>query len=96
MPTPDDRPGGIADADKIILNNEGETADNPGEIVWDGTKFVFRDDAGQYDPREGGGTEILRYVTSNTTITGVRMSRNLRIASGIYLRIADGAELLKR
>lgn len=40
--TPDDIEGGITDTNKVILNNGGLTADNPGEMAFDGSRLSFR------------------------------------------------------
>lgn len=66
MPTPDDLAGGITDADKVILNNAGETADAPGEFVYDGTDFVFRDSVGPFNPRVGGGISEAQHEALDT------------------------------
>jgi hypothetical protein len=67
--TPDDRSGGITDAGKLILRDEGETADNPGEAVFDGTNFVMRDNAGPFNPRTGGASfdEKVKVSANDTT-----------------------------
>jgi hypothetical protein len=67
--TPDDLAGGLTDADKLLLNNAGETADNPGEAVFDGTNFVMRDNAGPFNPRTGGASfdEKVKVSANDTT-----------------------------
>lgn len=52
--TPDRRPGPSYE-EKLILQNEGLTADAQGEMVYNGTSFSFRDSVGAFDPRSGGG-----------------------------------------
>ena len=54
--TPDDRAGGITDAGKMILRDEGLTLDYPGEAIYDDVagEFALRDAAGVFDPRAGG------------------------------------------
>lgn len=52
MPRTPDRFPGNREESKIVLLDEGETADNPGEMVFDGTAFSFRDDVGVFDLRD--------------------------------------------
>ena len=53
--TPDDVYGGITDAAKIVMRNEGLTPDAGGEAVYNGTAWQLRDSLGVYDPRGTGG-----------------------------------------
>lgn len=52
-PTPD-RKAGPRYEEKLILEDEGYTADGPGEMVFDGSDFSFRDSTGLFNPRTGG------------------------------------------
>jgi hypothetical protein len=40
--------------EKLILTDDGYTADNPGEFVFDGSSFSMRDSVGVFNPRSGG------------------------------------------
>ena len=51
--TPDRSPGPRIE-EKLTLTNDGYTADNPGDVVFDGTSFKFRDSTGEFNPRTGG------------------------------------------
>jgi hypothetical protein len=52
--TPDRQPGEALE-EKLVLQDEGLTADNPGEMVFDGTDFQMRDATGIFNPRSGTG-----------------------------------------
>jgi len=92
VPTPDDLAGGIADADKLILNAESETADNPGEVVWNGTSFVMRDSTGLFNPRTGGSDSIPKHITANIDVPAdhTMLAHRPKITDGVTVKIADG------
>jgi hypothetical protein len=50
--TPDRRPGEALE-EKLVLQDEGLTADNPGEMVYRAGAFSFRDAVGILNPRSG-------------------------------------------
>jgi len=54
MPLTPDRSPGPRQEEKLTLSNDGYTADSPGDMVFDGTSFKFRDTTGEFDPRTGG------------------------------------------
>lgn len=55
MPTPDRTPGPEF-VEKLVFENEGHTADNPGELVYNFStgSWELRDATGVFDPRTGG------------------------------------------
>lgn len=53
-PTPDRSPGTRIEEKLRLTSDEGLTADNPGEIVYNGSTFQLRDSTGIFDPRTGG------------------------------------------
>lgn len=53
MPRTPDRSPGASLEEKLILQDEGLTADAPGEMVFSGGVFSFRDGGGAFDPRTG-------------------------------------------
>jgi len=55
VPRTPDRVPGPAEEEKLILQDEGLSADNPGEVVFTGGAFSMRDAVGVFDPRSGGG-----------------------------------------
>ena len=90
----DDLAGGLTDADKILLNNVGETADGPGEMVFDGDCFTMRDNRGSYDPRFTDS--LVRRRFSFDFLIPVDMSLLSRcpiIEDGVEVRIDQEGEL---
>jgi hypothetical protein len=53
--TPDDVYGGVTDAAKIIMRDEGLTTAAGGEAIWNGTAWQMQDALGVFDPREQFG-----------------------------------------
>lgn len=51
--TPDRQPGEALE-EKLVLVDDGLTADNPGEVVYRAGSFSMRDSTGAFDPRSGG------------------------------------------
>lgn len=54
--TPDDIEGGLTDTAKVIMRDEGETLDSPGEFRWNATtgSYEMLDDEGVFNPRDAG------------------------------------------
>lgn len=53
--TPDRRPGALIEDDEIRLGTNGVGPTVAGAFNYDGTSFVMRDSAGNFNPRSGGG-----------------------------------------
>lgn len=54
MPQTPDRSPGPRSEEKINLVNDGYAADDPGDMVYNGSVFQFKDAVGVFDPRTGG------------------------------------------
>lgn len=54
MPRTPDRTPGRRYEEKLTLTNDGLAADGPGDMVFDGSDFSFRDSTGPFNPRTGG------------------------------------------
>ena len=52
--TPDRMPGQRLEEKLHLTSDEGRTADVPGDIIFDGADFKFRDSTGIFNPRTGG------------------------------------------
>lgn len=52
--TPDRTPGRRYEEKLTLTSDEGLTADDSGDMVFDGTDFSFRDATGPFNPRTGG------------------------------------------
>lgn len=50
-----DRVHGSSQEEKLSLQDEGLTADEPGDVVFRSGAFEFRDSVGTFDPRSGSG-----------------------------------------
>jgi hypothetical protein len=69
MPRTPDRTPGRRYEEKLTLTNDGLTADDPGDMVFDGTDFSLRDATGPFNPRTGGSgiTEAQHEVLDTLT-----------------------------
>lgn len=90
--TPDRHPGILVEDDEIQL---GPTAVPPsvvGALVYNGTRFVFRDSYGTYDPHRG---VIERVVTADWTIAvgTTEVHRDTVISDGVAILISNSGEL---
>lgn len=65
--TPDRRPGPLIE-EKIILQDDGYTADNPGEAVYKDGAFSMRDSVGAFDPRSGSGLSETQHENLDTLV----------------------------
>jgi hypothetical protein len=106
VPTPDDISGGITDAGKLLLRDEGYTLDAPGEAHYDETNgyFYLRDSLGIFNPRDfnpGGppgtsvyarvGCPVIPQTTSSSTYVEVgTLFYKYASLSGAVTRLWDG------
>lgn len=82
--TPDRSPGPRIE-EKLTLTNEGEVADAPGDVVFNGTSFVMRDATGTFDPRTGsGGISEAQHKTLRQLIHFIEEGPAEGFASGAY------------
>ena len=68
MPRTPDRMPGESLEEKLALQDEGETADNQGEVVFISGSFSMRDYLGAFNPRSGS-FDIDDALTDDITFT---------------------------
>jgi hypothetical protein len=79
-----DRVSGPSLEEKLVLSDEGQTADSPGEVVYNGGAFSMRDSTGPFDPRSGAD------ISQNTHKT-LRQLVHLAMEGGPWEGFASGA-----
>jgi hypothetical protein len=82
--TPDRVPGASLE-EKLAFSDEGLTADNPGEVVFNSGDFQMRDATGLFNPRTGGSG------LSESAHKTVRQLVHLAMEGGPWEGFASGA-----
>lgn len=97
--TPDAHPGELIEEEGILLGDGGSDPTEIGEIRRVGSAFRMRDDAGVFNPRDGGsgavfGTEYRQasslgiYTTSATSFQQRWRFTTTALPTGVYLLLA--------
>jgi len=87
--TPDDIEGGLTDTAKVIMRDEGETLNAPGEFRWNSVTgaYEFLDGTGTFDPRSGGGISEAQHKALRQLIHFISDGPAEGFASGAYREV---------